>query len=145
VHRIEVASHTEVNGLKDAASEAGKGVAGMAKAVGTDLKRGTTVVVKYTEKEGKLVAHEVRHTSKVVVKQSEGVVHKVEDGGKKVLVKTQEGTQQAFEVGKDATVTTSKKIAGAGATAGAYIAEGAKATVHYTEEATNKVAHFVSH
>ena len=144
VHRIEVAHHTEVTGLKEGDSATHRGVAGMAKAVGNDIKRGTTVVVKYTEKEGKLVAHEVKHASNVVLRQGEVVIHKVEDGGKKVIAKTKDGAQQTFEVSKEATVTTSKKIAEAGSAAGTKIAEGTKATVHFTEEAGKKVVHFVS-
>jgi len=145
VHRVEVASHTEVKGLKEGVLEAGKGAEGMAKALGSDIKRGTMVVVKYSEKEGKLVAHEVKHASKVVVKHSEVVIHKVEDGGQKVIAKTKDGAQHTYEVSKDATVTTSKKIAEAGSAAGTKIEEGAKATVHFTEDAGKKVAHFVSH
>jgi len=145
VHRVEVAPHTEVKGLKEGTSEVGKGAAGMAKAVGTDVKRGTMVVVKYTEREGTLVAHEVKHASKDVVKESEVVIHKVEDGGKRVIVKTSNGAKQVYEVSKDATVTTGKEIASAGSATGAKISEGAKATIHFTEDAGNKVVHFVSH
>lgn len=144
VHRVDVAPHTQVTGLKKESSETGTGVAGMAKAVGSDIKRGSMVVVRYTEKEGKLVAHEVKHDSKLVVKQSEVVIHKVADGGKKVLVKTKDGAEHAYEVGKDATVTAGKKIVAVGSVAGSKISEGASATLHFTEETGNKIVHFAS-
>ena len=56
----------------------------------------------------------MKHASKEVLKESEVVIHKVEDGGRKVIVKTKDGAQQACQVSKDVTVTTGKKIADAG-------------------------------
>lgn len=145
IHRVQVDSEAHVTGLKQGASETGKGITHLAKAVGTDVKKGTMVAVKYTEKEGKLIAHEVKHASKEVVKGTEVVVHKVVDGGKRVVVKTRDGVEHTYEVGKDVTVTAGKQIAKAGTATGSAISEGAKATLHFTEEQGSKVVHFVSH
>jgi len=145
VHRIQVDSEAQVSSVKQGASETGKGISHLAKAVGTDIKKGTLVAVKYTEREGKLVAHEVKHASKEAVKGTEVVVHKIADGGKKVVVKTKDGAEHVYEVSKDVTVTAGKKIAKAGESTGSAISEGAKATLHFTEEQGGKVVHFVSH
>jgi ElaB/YqjD/DUF883 family membrane-anchored ribosome-binding protein len=145
VQKVEVGPDTEVKGLKSGAEEVGKGAAGVAKAAASEIKKGTRVAITYTEKEGKLIAHKVQHASKEVVKESEVVIHKVEDGGKKVLVKTKDGTEHVYEVSKDATVAAAKKTGEFGHMIGGKLTEGAKATLHFTEESGKKVVHFVQH
>jgi hypothetical protein len=60
-----------------------------------------------------------------------GTVSEVDRGGKKLVVKTADGTEQTFKLADHAAVETGKGTEKA-----------AKVTVYYTEDAGKKVAHF---
>jgi hypothetical protein len=143
--RVETHAGTEVNAFEHGFQEIGKGAVQVSKATADEVKKGATVAVRYSEKEGKMVAHQVQHAAKATVKETKVIIHRVEDGGRKVIVKTKDGAEQVYEVGKDATVATGNKIVEIGKVAGAKIAEGTTATIHYTEEAGKKTIHFVEH
>jgi hypothetical protein len=144
-HQVEVKPDTMVRTIQHGATEAGEATASGAKAVGTEVKKGTMVAVHYTEEGGKMVAREVQGASKETVKQSEVVIEKVEDGGKTVWVKTKDGTLEAYEVSKNATVATGKKVGEAGKVSANAVASGTKATITWTEKAGKKVAHIFQH
>lgn len=144
-HRVEVHSGTKMNPFRHAAEQIGAGTKEMAQATASSVKKGTMVAVRYTEKEGKLVAHHVQHASGQTVKKTEAIVHRIDDDGRKIVVKTKDGAEEVYEVSKDATHASARKIASVGKAAGAEIKSGTKATIHFTEEAGKKVAHFFHH
>ena len=140
-HEIQIEDHTSHQSLKHGAEQMGKGAVELAKASGDKLKQGTQVVVRYTEKEGRLIGHQVHHAADVTVEKTEVVVQRVEEGGRKVVVKTKDGAEQVYEVSKKTTLAAGDKIVEVGETAGQKIETGAKATIHWTEDAGRKVAH----
>ena len=141
--RVQTTPDTEFGTLKHGTVEIAKGAEGFAKLTAAEVKKGTMVTVRYTEKEGKLIAHEVGHAARKTVKQSEVVFQKMEQGGEKIIVKTTNGAEEVYDVGKRATVTTGNKITEAGKWTGDKVVAGTKATISYTEEAGKKVVHFV--
>ena len=99
------------------------------------VKEGSEVAVHYTKKGAEETAEEVDDIGKDGLKATEGTVSKISSGGKTIVVKTADGTEETYH------------FAGRAATkAGKEIAEGseksAKVTVYYTEKAGHKVAHF---
>jgi len=69
----------------------------------------------------------------------------MEQGGERIIVKTKDGAEEVYEVGKRATVATGNKITEVGKWTGDKVVAGTKATISYTEEAGKKVVHFVEH
>jgi hypothetical protein len=99
------------------------------------LKEGSEVVAHYTTKGTEKTAVEVDKVGKDGVKAVEGTVSAVDRGGKKLVVKTADGTEQAFKLTDHATVDAAKGI-------GKGTEKSAKVTVYYTESAGKKIAHF---
>jgi hypothetical protein len=122
----------------------GAGMAGHAVKAGTvdtymKGKEGTMVLVHYTEKGADKTAVGFRDMGKDTVKVSDGTVTKVDKTARTVTVKTKDGSEETYQVAKDATVDSEH-----GLMKGAdYAKEGAKVSVHYTEDAGKKVAHFI--
>jgi len=145
LHRVETPADANLRKLKHGLGEVGDSIAEGTKSTMAEVKKGTLVAVRYTEKDGKLVAHEIQNASKTVVKKSEVVIDRVEEGGSKIIVKTKNGTEEAYHVGKNATIAAGDKISDIGKATGAKFAAGTKATIHFTEEQGQKVAHFVNH
>lgn len=136
-HVFHYTEHTVVK----AGAEAGKGA--KTSAVDSYLagKQGTHVVVHYTEEGAQKTATGVDDLGKGTVKATKGTVTKVDEAGHTMTVKTENGAEETYHVAKDATVDTKD-----GVVKGAHYAEkGAKVTVQYTEEAGQKVAHFIKH
>lgn len=99
------------------------------------VTEGSEVVAHYTEKGGEDTAVEVDKVGKGGMHAVDGTVTRVGEGGKTVVVKAADGTQETFHVvGKD--TAASVKSIGKGAD------KSAKVTVYYTESAGKKVAHF---
>ena len=106
-----------------------------AKAGFDDLKVGTEVVAHTTGKGVEETGVEIGKVGKGSLKVAKGTVTKVDHGTKTVVVKTADGTENAFEF----TDTAGKDM---GKAVGAGTEKGAKVTVYYTEEGGKKVAHF---
>jgi arginine repressor len=74
-----------------------------------------------------------------------GLVQKVEDGGKKITVKTKDGAEYVIHVAGHTAVHAGKGIEKGAEKAGAAMAgavkSGSHAVVHFTEESGNKTAH----
>ncbi len=135
-HAFKYTEKTTMRGLKDTGHVAKTG------AVDTYMKgkEGTMVLVHYTEQGADKSAVGFRDMGKATVKVSEGTVTKVDKAARTVTVKTEDGSEATYHVAKDATIDT-----GHGLMKGAdYAKEGEKVTVHYTEDAGKKVAHFVT-
>jgi hypothetical protein len=144
-HTVEVTSDTKVGSLHDGIVEIGKGAEAVAKVTAKEVKDGTMVAVHFTEKEGKMVASQVKRGAKAVVKESEVIVKKVDETGRKITVQTKDGAEHVYEVGKEATIATGNKIADIGKLTGAKISEGTKATIHFSDMQGQKVLHFFKH
>jgi len=105
-------------------------------------KEGTHVVVHYTGEGAEKTAVAVDDFGKDTVKVGKGTVTGLDKAGHTVTVKTEDGSEETYHIAKDAAVDTEH-----GAVKGSeYTAKkGEKVSVHYTEEAGKKVAHFIKH
>src|SRR5512135_2733132 len=133
-HAFKYTEKTTMRGVKDTGH--------MAKAGGVDTymkgKEGTMVLVHYTGEGADKSAVAFRDMGKDTVRVSDGTVTKVDKAARTVTVKTEDGSEATYHVAKDATVD-----GGHGLMKGAdYAKEGEKVSVHYTENAGKKVAHF---
>ena len=70
------------------------------------------------------------------LKVSRGTVSDVDRDGKKISIKSADGTEQTFDLADNAAKDTGKDI-------GKGTDKTAKVTVYYTEDAGRKTAHFV--
>ena len=105
-------------------------------------KEGTHVVVHYTGEGAEKTAVAVDDFGKGTVKVGKGTVTGLDKAGHTVTVKTEEGTEETFDVAKGAAVDTEHgSVKGTEFTA----KKGEKVTVHYTEEGGKKIAHFIKH
>jgi hypothetical protein len=103
-------------------------------------KEGTHVVVRYTRDGADKTAVAIDDFGKDSLKVTKGVITAVDNSAHTVTVKTEGTPDETYHVAKNATVDTAH-----GAIDGTeYIAkEGEKVSVHYSEEAGKKVAHFI--
>jgi hypothetical protein len=99
------------------------------------LKEGTEVVAHYTTRGTEDTAVEFDKVGKDGLKATDGAIKEVDRGGKKLVVKTADGTEETFRLTGHATEDAGKDMAKG-------TEKGAKVTVYYTEEAGKKVAHF---
>ena len=130
--------HTAMHAAKGGGELAKKG------AVDTYLagKEGTHVVVHYSGEGAEKTATAVDDFGKGALKASKGTVQSADKAGHTVTLKTEDGAEETYRVAKDASVDTQHGIV----KGSEYAAKkGEKVTVHYTEEAGNKVAHFIKH
>ena len=119
-HTFHFVAKTTVHGTEAGARDAFHG-----------LKEGSEVVAHYTAKGTENTAVEVDEIGKNGLKTMEGTVSEIDRGGKKLVVKSADGSEQAFKMADHAADETGK---------GAQKA--AKVTVYYTEDAGKKIAHF---
>lgn len=99
------------------------------------LTEGTEVVAHCVVKGTEKTAVEVDKVGKDGVNAVDGTVTHIDRGGKVLVVKTADGTEQTFKL-TDHAVTDAGKDIGKGSE------KTAKVTVYYTEGAGKKVAHF---
>jgi hypothetical protein len=126
-HTVHFTEKTAVWGADKAAAGAKDSFKG--------LSEGSEVVVHYTAKDTEKSAIEVDKVGKDGLKSVDGTVTKIGEGGKTVVVKTADGTEQTFDVAGRDTADAAKSV-------GTATTKGGKATVYYTEEGGKKVAHF---
>lgn len=126
-HTIHVVDSTVVHGAEATASGSKDTMHG--------LTEGTEVVAHYTDKGGEETAVDVYRVGKGGVKVMDGTVSKVGEGGKTVVVKTADGTEQTFVVAGKGTADVAQGIGKGSEKTG-------KVTVYYTEKAGKKIAHF---
>jgi phage baseplate assembly protein gpV len=126
--------------------DAGKDVGAGAKMGAVDSymkgKEGTHVVVRYVEKGGDKTAVAFKDLGKDTIKVSDGTVTKSDKAGHTITVKAEDGTETTYHVARDASIDTEHGVVDGSR----YVAkDGEKVTVHYTEKAGDKVAHFIKH
>jgi hypothetical protein len=99
------------------------------------LKEGTEVVAHYTTRGTEDTAVEFDKVGKDGLKSTDGAIKEISRGGKILVVKTADGTEETFRLTGHATADAGKGIA-------AGTEKGTKVTVYYTEDSGKKVAHF---
>ena len=119
-HAVHFTAKTTVHGAEAGAKDTFHG-----------LKEGTEVVAHYTAKGADKTAVEVDKAGKDGLKAVEGTVKEVDRGGKKVVVTTADGAEHTFKLTDHAAVESARGLD-----------KGGRVTVHYTETAGKKVAHF---
>lgn len=123
-HTLHFIAKTAVHGTEATAKDTFHG-----------LKEGTEVVAHYTTKGTEKTAVEVDRVGKDGMKSMEGTISTLDRGGKKLVVKSADGTEQTFKLADRATEDAGKDV-------GKAAEKSAKVTVYYTEDAGKKVAHF---
>jgi hypothetical protein len=105
-------------------------------------KEGTRVVVHYTGEGADKTAIGIDDFGKDTMKVSKGAIAGVDKVAHTVSVKTEDGSEETYQIAKDAAVDTEHGVV----TGTEYTAKtGEKVSVHYTEEAGKKIAHFIKH
>ena len=123
-HALRFLGKTAVHGTEAAAKDTFRG-----------LKEGSEIVAHYTSKGAEETAVEVDKVGKDGMKSMDGTITELDRGGKKLAVKSADGTEQTFKMADRATDDAGQDIA-KGAEKSAHV------TVYYTEDAGRKVAHF---
>ena len=103
----------------------------VSKDVAWGTMKGANVAIEYTEKGGKKTVNAIQNFGEDVPEMVEGTVESVSDGGRTVAIKTKDGSVKVYEVSKDATVWTGKKVA-----------KGSKVVAGVAKDGTKKVVHF---
>jgi Cu/Ag efflux protein CusF len=127
-HTFHLADDLAVHGGRDAAGGAGDAMHG--------LKAGAHVAVHYTKDGGHETVHEIDRLGGDGLKVARGTVTQVDRDGKKMSIKTADGTEQTFDLTENAAKDTGEDI-GHGAD------KTMKVSVFYTEDAGRKTAHFI--
>ena len=95
------------------------------------VKEGSEVAVHYTAKGTEETAEEVDNIGKDGLKATEGTVSRMGSGGKTIVVKTADGTEETYHFASHAVGKAGKDIAEGSE-------KSAKVTVYYTEKAGRK-------
>jgi hypothetical protein len=99
------------------------------------LKEGSEVVAHYTKRGTEDSALEVDKVGDDGLHKTEGTIKEIDRGGKKLVVKTADGTEHTFALTGHAAADAGKDVA-------AGTEKGTKVAVYSTERAGKKVAHF---
>jgi len=134
---VKTADGTEhsLHFLKTTAVHGARGSADAAKDSWHGVTKGTEVVAHYTKRGTDDTAVEVDHVGKDGLKVTEGTIKDIDRGGKTMVVKTSDGTEESFKLTDHAA-----KDAGEGIVKGSE--KGSKVVVYSTEESGKKIAHF---
>jgi hypothetical protein len=99
------------------------------------LTEGSKVVVHYSKKGTDETAEEIDRVGEGGLKETKGTITKLDRGGKKIVVKGDDGVEHTYDLPKHAADDAGKDI-------GAGTEKGSKVTVYYTEKGGKEVAHF---
>jgi len=130
-HVVSYGGRTIVHGLK-------------ATAKGADLagKEGSQVVVHYTGEAGHETADHIDVFGHDTLKTTEGTITQVDKAGHKLVVKTSDGADETYDLGRDSAVDTGHGLVDAAHFTGK---EGDHIVVYHTEEGGRKVIHLLKH
>jgi arginine repressor len=126
-HSLHFVKETTIHGVHasgDAAKDSWHGVT-----------EGTEVVAHYTKSGTEDTAVEIDKVGKGGLKATEGTIKDIDRGGKTIVVKTADGTEETFKLTGHAAKDGGKDIAEGSE-------KGAKVVVYSTEVSGKKVAHF---
>jgi len=101
-----------------------------------DMSEGSEVAVHYSAVGGRETAHEIDRLGGDGLKVAEGTVSHVDRAGRKVSIKTADGSEQTFDLTRRAAKDTDKDVVEGADKA-------AKVSVYYTEDAGKKTVHFI--
>lgn len=115
-----------------------------ASARGADLagKEGSKVVVHYSGMAGHETADHVDVFGHDALKTTEGTITHVDKASQTVVVKTADGADETYHLGRDTAVDSGHGLVDAAHFAGK---EGDHVIVYHTEEGARKVAHLIKH
>jgi hypothetical protein len=114
-------SKASVKGTKDALS---------------DMSEGSEVAVHYSVTHGRETAHEIDRLGGDGLKVADGTISHIDRTGRKVSIKTADGSEQSFDLTRRAAKDTDKDVVeGTDKTV--------KVSVYYTEDAGRKTVHFI--
>jgi Cu/Ag efflux protein CusF len=130
-HAVSYGGRTTVHGLE-----------GTAKAADLAGKEGSGVVVHYTGEAGRETADHIDVFGHDALKTTEGTLTQVDKAGHKVVVKTADGADETYDLGRDSAIETKDGLVDAAHFAGK---EGDHVIVYHTEEAGRKVVHLLKH
>lgn len=105
-------------------------------------KEGSQVVVHYTKVGGDDVARRVTDLGKDTQKIAKGTITKVDRAGHRVTIKTENGTEETYDFGKDAAGDSEKGVVRGWDYTETKAKEGDKVVVHYTSSSGKKIVHF---
>jgi arginine repressor len=132
---VKYTERSAVHGLKDVARVADAGAkAGL---------EGTSAVIRYTGQGADRTVVSVEHIPRHTLSLAKGTVLRIDKAGKFVVLKTEAGAEETFQISKDAVVDTGHGVEAAGAATGRAIIQGAAVIVHYSESGSQKVAHLL--
>jgi len=116
------------------------GLEGTAKGADLAGKEGSQVVVHYTGAAGRETADHIDVFGHDTLKTTEGTITQVDKAGHKVVVKTSEGAEETYDLGRDSAVDTGHGLVDAARFTGK---EGDHVVVYHTEEGGRKVVHLL--
>lgn len=126
-HTFRVIRRTTVHGVEGAPEAGEDSLKG--------LREGSDVVVHYTKHGSEETAEEIDRIGEGGLKETKGTLMKLDRGGKKVIVKSDEGVEETYDLSDHAAQDAGKDVAeGSERTA--------KVTVYYAEKGGRKIAHF---
>jgi len=130
-HAVSYGGRTIVHGLE-----------GTAKAADLAGKEGSGVVVRYTGEAGHETADHIDVFGHDALKTTDGTLTQVDKAGHKVVVKTADGADETYHLGRDSAIDTKDGLVDAARFTGK---EGDHVIVYHTEEAGRKVVHLLKH
>jgi len=128
-HAVSYGGRTIVHGL--AATAKGADLAG---------KEGSQVVVRYTGAAGRETAEHIGVFGHDALKSTEGTITHVDHAGHTVAVKTSDGAEETYDMGRDSAVDTEHGLVDAAHFTGK---EGDHVIVYHTEQGGRKVVHLL--
>jgi arginine repressor len=132
---VKFTGRTAVHGVQD--------VTRAADATAKAALEGGSVILYYTGPGLDKTAVAIDHVGTGTLRVAKGTVVRADAAGRFVIVKTAAGTEDTFELAKDAAVETGRGIEDAAAVTGGAIEKGAEVTVHYADKGGRKLAYLV--
>jgi Cu/Ag efflux protein CusF len=130
-HAVSYGGRTIVHGLK-----------GTARAADLAGKEGSPVVVRYTGAAGRETADHIDVFGHDALKTTEGTLTQVDKAAHKVVVKSADGVDETYDLGRDSAIDTKDGLVDVAHFAGK---EGDHVIVYHTEEGGRKVVHLLKH
>lgn len=130
-HAISYGERTIVHGLE-----------GTAKAADLAGKEGSRVVVHYAGAAGHEAADHIDVFGHDALQTTEGTLTQVDKAGHKVVVKTSDGVEETYDLGRDSAIDTKNGLVDA---AHFTAKEGDHVIVYHTEEGGRKVVRLLKH
>jgi VCBS repeat-containing protein len=126
-HTFRIVERTSFHGAED--------TTGLGKDSLHGVTEGSDVIVHYTKKGSEETAEEIDRIGQGGLKETKGSLSKLDRGGKKIVVKGDNGAEETYELSDRAARDAGKDIAKGSE-------RSAKVTVYYTEKGGRKIAHF---